>query len=61
MGRLCKNNVEVLENGFCYLVFCLQIAKTSEIPMNINRDIASARYPFPDFYIVNQFINGFPV
>ena len=61
MVRLCKNNIEVLEDGFCYLVFCLQIAKTLEIPVNIDRDLAGARYPFPNLYIVNQLFYGCPV
>lgn len=61
MVRLCKNNIEVLEDGFCYLVFCLQIAKTSEIPVNIDRNLAGARYPFSNLYIVDQFFYGSPV
>lgn len=60
MVRLCKNNIEVLEDGFCYLVF-RQIAKTSEIPVNIDRDLPGARYPFTNLYIINQLFNGFPV
>jgi len=60
MVRLCKNNIEVLEDGFCYLVF-RQIAKTLEIPVNIDRDLSGAWYPFPNLYIINQLFNGFPV
>ena len=60
MVRLCKNNIEVLEDGFCYLVL-LQIVKTSEIPVNIDRNLAGARYPFTNLYIINQLFNGFPV
>lgn len=61
MVRLCKNNIDRLEDGFLLSGVEHQIAKTLEIPMYLNRYFPCAGNPFANVNMVNQFLNGFPV